>query len=77
MSSSTAPSICHPPMTSVSFQHPVIGLVRGVISRSYFTASRNISTHPDGLAYVIDVPCPNRGTIRFVKQPSDISVIEQ
>ena len=77
MSQSTVSSVAYFPMTRVSFQHPVIGLVRGVISRSYFTASRNISTHPDGLAYVIDVPCPNRGTIQFVKQPSDISVIEQ
>jgi len=77
MSSTSVSSVAYPPMTRVSFQHPVIGLVRGVISRSYFTASRNISTHPDGLAYVIDVPCPNRGTIQFVKQPSDISVIEQ
>ncbi len=64
------------PLTQVSFQHPVRGLVCGVISRHYSTNSRRLSTHPNGLVYVIDVSCPNRGLIQFVKQPSDISVIE-
>ena len=77
MSQATVFPAAYPPMTRVSFQHPVLGLVLGVISRHYLSDSRLISTHPDGLSYVIDVACPNRGTVQFVKQPSDISVIEQ
>jgi len=76
MSETVFSSTIYPQGTSVSFQHSVKGLIQGVVSRSYFTQSRAISTHPDGLVYVIDVIHPNRGLINFVKQPSDICVIE-
>ena len=76
MSESVFSSTIYPQGTCVSFQHSVQGLIQGVVSRSYFTQSRAISTHPDGLAYIIDVYCPNRGTIQFVKQPSDVNVID-
>lgn len=72
MSISVFPA-CYPPRTSVSFQHPVLGLVRGVISRAYLTTNRRISTHPNGLAYVIDVALPDR-LAQFVQQPSDIRI---
>ena len=75
MSESDFSFTIYPQGTPVSFQHAVKGLIQGVISRSYFTSSKVISSHPSGLAYIIDVYCPNRGTIQFAKQPSDLSVM--
>ena len=74
MQSSVFPA-CYPPSTRVNFQHPVIGVIQGVISSAYLTSNRLVSTHPDGLVYVIEVNCPNRGVFQFVKQPSDIITI--
>jgi len=68
--------VCYEVDTRVSFQHPVQGLLRGVISRAFLTPHRTISTHPDGLAYVIIVNCQNKGELKFVKQPSDVCLIE-
>lgn len=62
--------------TRVSFQHPFRGLVHGEIVGFYYASGNSrLTTQQNGLLYVIEVICPNRGTIRFVKQPSDISLI--
>jgi hypothetical protein len=62
--------------TRVSFQHPFRGLVHGEIVEFYYAPDNSrLTTQPNGLVYVIEVICPNRGAIRFVKQPCDISLI--
>lgn len=62
--------------TRVSFQHPFRGLVHGEIVDFYYVSGNSrLTTQQNGLVYVIEVICPNRGAIRFVKQPSDISLI--
>ena len=66
---------CYPPRTRVSFQHPVVGLVQGVVANIMYTNDRRLSTHPEGLAYVIHVQTQDRGLVIYVKQPSDICVI--
>jgi len=61
------PAAC-PPRTRVSFQHPVIGLVQGVIS----SIRRNDRR---GIYYLIDVNFQDTGLVQFMVQPSDICVI--
>lgn len=61
----------HQIYTRVSFQHPFRGLVHGEIVEFYYASANSRLT---GLLYVIEVICPNRGAIRFVKQPCDISL---
>jgi hypothetical protein len=65
----------YPPMTRVSFQHSTLGSMEGVISKVELTSNRVLSTHPDGLVYIIEVNCPNRGLFQIMRQPSDIRVI--
>lgn len=55
---------CYPPRTMVNFQHSVIGIVEGSITRSFL---RN-----GVLYYVIVSECPNTGLTAFVIQSSDV-----
>jgi len=68
MSQSRICPAAYPPRTHVSFQHPVIGLVQGVIS----SIRRN---DPCTLAYVIDVNFQDTHLVQFIIQSSDICVI--
>jgi hypothetical protein len=60
---------CYPPMTQVSFQHPVAGLIRGVISGIDYTIDTN------ELIYIVNVNCPNRGFAQYMVYPCNINVI--
>ena len=57
----------YPPRTRVSFQHPVIVLVQGVIY--------SVRSEPGRLAYVIDVNFQDTELVQFMVQSSDICVI--
>ena len=59
---------CYPPMTQISFQHPVSGVIEGIISSAHLTTNTN-------LVYIVNVNCPNRGFIQFMVYPHNINVL--